>query len=195
MLDKYERKELLKLAAYELLTACGADLNDKNFSGTPERFAKAMDDLIWPQERIDAEIEKIMDVAFPSEYQGMIFCKNIRAYSFCPHHILPIAYDVHVGYIPEKDGLVLGASKLVRLVTTLCKRFVLQEQLTKDIADTLVEHIRPDGVAVVMRGVHDCMLIRGVMQQNSTFDTSEMVGSFRENPKTRDEFFHMVMAG
>ena len=195
MADSY-RTNKFKRAALEILEGCGYDITDDNFSGTISRFAKAMDSLIWSQDRIDLAIQNIMDVGFPTTYNGMIFCKNIRTYSFCPHHILPITYDTHVGYIPRKeDGIVLGASKLVRLVDILCKRMVLQEQLTRDIANILMEEARADGVAVVMKGQHDCMRIRGVMQQNATFDTSEMRGSFIENQKTRDEFFHMIMVG
>ena len=193
--DTYRVRQF-KLAAYEFLMGAGVDLTDDNFKGTVQRFAKAMDSLLWEEDRIQTEVDQIMDIAFPTGYHGMIFCKNIRTYSFCPHHILPVTYDTHVGYIPKaEDGLVLGASKLARLVDILSKRMVLQEDLTREIADVLMEEARAEGVAVVMKGVHDCMRIRGVMQQNSTFDTSEMRGSFRDNPKTRDEFFLLIMTG
>lgn len=189
----------LKLAAYLIITASGNDIQDPNFVGTPDRFKRSMSTLMLTDEEIQDELDN-MQVEFPTTYGGMIFKKNIRVYSFCPHHILPVTYDMHIGYIPKqkKNGKkcgVLGASKLVRIADVLSRRMVLQEQLIMDIADHIQKKVNPAGIAIVMTGVHDCMRIRGVKQQNSTYDMSEMRGSFKQNKATRDEFFHMIMVG
>jgi len=138
----------------------------------------------------------ILSTSFPSAgYKGMIFCTGIRTYSFCPHHLLPITYDTTIGYIPSEQGLVLGASKLPRIVDLYGHKALLQEELTSTICSVLEEHLKPEGIAIVMKGVHDCMRIRGVMQQNSKFETSEMRGAFKNNPSTREEFFHLITQG
>jgi GTP cyclohydrolase I len=186
-------KELLQEAACLIIEAIGEDLQDPNFTDTPSRFAKSFESLFKTKYQVDNEVHTILKTSFPSGgYEGMIFCTGIRTYSFCPHHLLPITYDSSIGYIPSKSGKVLGASKLPRIIDLFCKRATLQEELTTVICNTLQEYLEPEGIALVMKGTHDCMRIRGVMQQNSKFETSEMRGSFRTNQATRDEFFHLI---
>lgn len=185
----------LEFAANLIIEAIGEDVTDANFRDTPKRFAKAFSTLFHTESQIQHQLEGILKTSFPSKYNGMIFCKGIKTYSFCPHHLLPIAYDTTIGYIPSKEGLVIGASKLPRLVELFCKRAMLQEDLITIIADTIQKRLNPDGIAIVMRGEHGCMRIRGVKQQESTFEMSEMRGAFEQNQATRDEFFHLIMKG
>lgn len=187
--DKYK----IEAAARILIETLGYSLDDPNFKGTPERFARSMSELILSEKRIEQELEKLK-VEFPSRYTGMIFARNIRVYSFCPHHILPVSYDMHIGYIPTVTNKpsVLGASKLVRIADILSRRMVLQEDLIMDIADFIEKKVNPDGIAIVMEGVHDCMRIRGIKQQNTTYNMSEMRGAFSINDSTRNEFFHVI---
>ncbi len=193
-------KELkYKSAARKIIQAAGEDIKDPNFVGTPDRFARAMSDFFWSKKKIKKRLKKVIAVEFPTSdgkrYDGMIFKKNIRLYTFCPHHILPVTLDLHVGYIPGKKGLVAGASKLTRIADILSRRMVLQETLALDIANFIEKKMKAEGVAVVLSGVHDCMRIRGIKQQNSTYDTPIMRGSFKKSKATRDEFFHLIMKG
>jgi len=183
----------LELAAEFIISAIGEDKNDPNFIDTPKRFAKSFLSLFKTREQVEEEVSAILNTAFPSGgYDGMIFCTGIRTYSFCPHHLLPIEYETTIGYIPSAEGKVIGASKLPRLVDLFCKRAMLQEELTKSVADAITNFIHPDGIAVVIKGKHDCMRIRGIKQQDSKFETSDMRGSFRDNAATREEFFHLI---
>ena len=183
-------------AAKLIIEGMEEDPNDPNFIDTPKRFAKAFMSLFKSTNQINKEVKTILLTSFPSAgYSGMIFCTGIRTYSFCPHHLLPITYDTTIGYIPSEKGYVIGASKLPRLVDLYCRRALLQEELTTLICDVLQSSLKPEGIALVIKGTHDCMRIRGVMQQNSKFETSEMRGAFKTNQATRDEFFHMIAKG
>lgn len=111
----------------------------------------------------------------------------------CPHHLLPVTYNISVGYIPnEKSGFVIGASKLPRLVEALAAQAIIQEELTTTIADQIQAHLKPTGVALVVSGQHLCMQARGIRQRGSSFETSDMRGAFRENESTRNEFFELL---
>jgi len=186
-------------AAEIIIEGAGEYQDDPNFVDTPDRFARAMSEFFWSKKKIKKQLKKVVAVEFPTsdgkKYDGMIFKKNIRLYTFCPHHILPVALDIHIGYIPGKKGLVAGASKLTRIADILSRRMVLQETLALDIANFIEEKMKAEGVAVVLSGVHDCMRIRGIKQQNATYDTPIMRGSFKKNKATRDEFFHLIMKG
>ncbi|MDE7447592.1 MAG: GTP cyclohydrolase I FolE, partial [Helicobacter sp.] len=116
----------------------------------------------------------------------MVVLKNIEFYSMCEHHLLPFFGTVHIGYIPNKR--VVGISKLARLVETFARRLQIQEQMTAQIADTLMEFLAPKGVMVVAEAQHMCMLMRGVQKQNSTMITSALRGRFKSDAKTREEF-------
>lgn len=189
------KEDLYKKAAMAIITACGGSLDDPNFTETPDRFARTMCNLFWSDKKRKKELKRHMKVEFPTSYDSMIFMQNIRTYSFCPHHLLPITYNTCIGYIPSKKGGVLGASKLVRIVDILGRQPIIQEQLNIDIAKQIKKAVKPRGIAVIMSGVHDCMRIRGVGQQEAKFETSVLRGNFMKNKSTRDEFFHMVMKG
>lgn len=169
----------------------GLDLDDENLKDTPKRVARAYSEIFSGIKDTDKKVQSILSTAFPSEgYDSIIFCANIKTFSMCPHHFLPVEYTTALGYIPSNSGRVLGASKLARIVELLSKRPVLQEKLTKDIIKAL-DTIQPTGTAVVISGVHYCMRMRGV-KQDSTFETSAMGGSFMERPETRKEFFDLL---
>jgi len=163
-------------------------LSDENFRDTPKRVARAYQELC----KGINNPPNILSVSFPGKgYDSMIFSKDITVYSLCPHHLLPVKYNLAIGYIPSENGRVVGASKLTRVAENLAAAPILQEELTKRIADYF-EQIEPKGIAVVVSGEHDCMRIRGVKQQNATFETSEMRGLFRESLSVKTEFFELM---
>jgi GTP cyclohydrolase IA len=170
----------------------GLNLSDVNFKDTPKRVARAYHEIFEGLKDTEIKVKKILSTAFPSEgYGSLIFCSDIVVFSMCPHHFLPVEYKVSVGYIPSESGMVLGASKIPRLVELLAKRPVLQETLTVDIANYL-NTLKPVGVAVVVSGVHFCMRMRGIKKM-STFETSAMKGAFMDNLASRKEFFDLLL--
>lgn len=169
----------------------GLDLQDVNFKDTPKRVARAYAEIFAGVKETDQQIEEILSTAFPSKkYNSLIFCPDILTFSMCPHHFLPVEYTTAIGYIPTRDGQVLGASKLGRLVEVLSQRPVLQETFTKDIVDAM-NTVKPEGVAVVVSGIHYCMRMRGI-KKITTFETSEMSGVFMSDPSSRKEFFDLL---
>ncbi len=166
---------------------------DVNFIETPDRVARAYEELLRGYETAK-DTSVFFKKAFPAEgYNSMIFCSNIKVFSMCPHHLLPVSYVMHIAYIPNAEaGKVIGASKIPRLAEALAARAVVQEQLTNEIAEAIEKNLNPEGVAVVISGRHGCMSSRGVKQVDSSFETSEMRGSFRNNESTRMEFFELL---
>jgi GTP cyclohydrolase I len=130
---------------------------------------------------------------FPDEHDNMIMVRDIELYSLCEHHLLPFFGKAHIAYIP--NGRIVGLSKLPRIVDMFARRLQVQERLTSDIADAVCEAIEPRGVGVVIEAYHLCMMMRGVEKQNSMTITSALVGVFREDAKTRDEFLRLAHAG
>lgn len=166
----------------------GLDLNDVNFHDTPKRVARAYYEIC---EGINAkeEVNSILSTAFPSEYDGMVTEGPIRCYSLCPHHLLPVIYDVYIGYIPGEG--CLGLSKLPRLVELLSKGPKLQESFTHEIVDNLDKTIHPRGCMVVVKGEHMCMAMRGVKASGCKTTTSAIKGNF-EDQSVRDEFLSLT---
>lgn len=164
-----------------------------NLKDTPKRIFKAWQEFLEFEEkdRRDNYIAEIFSKKFPTEFTDLIFTPNINVVSMCPHHFLPVTYNITVAYIPSDGGYVLGASKLYRLSETLAKRAILQETLTYEICQTLYEYLKPLGVAVVISGKHGCMTTRGI-KNDGTFETSRMRGAFIENSETRSEFFSLL---
>ena len=166
----------------------GMDIDNENFRETPERVARAYLEILSGEKNTQEQIEKILEKSFPSKYKGMVIGSDIKVYSVCPHHLLPVSYVVNVGYIPKEK--VIGASKLARLVDILAKRAVLQEDFTKDIADWL-EEIEPQGIIVQVKGQHLCMGCRGIKQPQSSIITSEIRGNF-EDSDVKNEFALLI---
>jgi GTP cyclohydrolase I len=171
------------------LNVLGFDDPD-NFEDTPARVARAYLEIFNGVIDTDNQVQQILSTAFPSEgHNDMIVASGITVFSMCPHHLLPVEYKIAVGYVPNKNGKVLGLSKLVRLVEALAKRPVLQETLAQDIIKAL-ETIHPEGAGVSINGRHLCMRMRGVKSVDSSVKTSAVVGCFKEYPACRQEFIN-----
>jgi GTP cyclohydrolase I len=169
----------------------GIDPEDENFKDTPSRVARSYEEIFAGGADTEKQIANILKTGFPGEgYDEIILVKGIKTFSMCPHHFLPVEYDIDIAYIPGEDNIVLGISKLPRIAQILSKRPVLQESLTKDIGEAL-QAIKPLGVAVRVSGIHYCMRMRGVKVQSATI-TSYVTGCFREKPEARAEFFNLI---
>ena len=132
----------------------------------------------------------VNDALFEVEYDEMVIVRDIEFYSLCEHHMLPFYGKCHIAYIPK--GRIVGLSKMPRIVDAFARRLQVQERLTQQIADTLFDALNPDGVGVVIEARHLCMMMRGVEKQNSVATTSAMLGSFRNDVKTRSEFLTLI---
>lgn len=172
----------------ELLTRIGEDPEREGLIDTPNRAAKAMEFLTRGYRQ---NLEDVINNAiFTVEDNHMVIVKDIELYSLCEHHMLPFFGKCHIGYIPE--GKVLGVSKLARIVDLFAHRLQIQERLTNQVANSLMETLAPEGVGVVIEAKHLCMMMRGVEKQNSCMVTSAMLGSFRNEPSTRNEFLKLI---
>lgn len=172
----------------DLLKKIGEDHEREGLLDTPDRAAKALEFLTQGYHQ---KLENIINAAvFTVEDNHMIIVKDIELYSLCEHHMLPFFGKCHIGYIPE--GKVLGVSKLARIVDLFARRLQIQERLTNQVANTLMETVTPEGVGVVIEAQHLCMMMRGVQKQNSCMVTSAMLGSFRSEQSTRNEFLKLI---
>jgi GTP cyclohydrolase I len=172
----------------KLLVQLHEDPNREGLLDTPKRVEQA---LTFLTSGYTADIDQVLNNAlFTVDYSEMVIVKDIDFYSLCEHHLLPFFGKCHVAYIPSTR--VIGLSKIPRLVEVFSRRLQVQERLTSQIADTISEKIAPLGVAVVVEATHLCMSMRGVQKQNSFAVTSAMVGSFRNNARTRMEFLELI---
>ncbi len=183
-----ERNERIEKLVRELLTELGEDPGREGLVDTPKRVAAA---LTYLTSGYKADVEKLINQAcFMQETTSMVVVKDIELYSLCEHHILPFYGRCHIGYIPR--GRVFGISKLARLVDMYARRLQIQERLTEQIAYAIKDSINADGVGVMIEARHLCMMMRGVEKQNSMFVTSSVLGVFRTNPATREEFLSII---
>jgi GTP cyclohydrolase I len=172
----------------DLLIELGEDVNREGLVKTPDRVAKALSFLTYGYR---ADVQDVINQALFTETSGgMIIVKDIELYSLCEHHMLPFYGRCHIGYIP--DGKVFGVSKLARLVDVFARRLQLQERLTEQISQVVMEEVGAKGVGVMVEARHLCMMMRGVEKQNSTMVTSSVLGVFRDNLATREEFLNLV---
>jgi GTP cyclohydrolase I len=172
----------------EFLEVLGEDPDREGLIRTPERVVRAFRFLTEGyRQSVD---ELFNDAFFTEEYDEMIVVKDIELFSLCEHHILPFVGRAHVGYLPDKK--IVGLSKIPRLVDHFARRLQVQERMTKQIAETMMEKLEPLGVAVVVEARHLCMLMRGVEKQHSTMTTSHMLGAFRDEQSTRMEFMNLI---
>jgi GTP cyclohydrolase I len=180
--------EMLEDAYRNLLEAIGEDVDREGLRRTPVRAARALEFLTQGY-RQDLE-EIINDAVFASDASEIILVKDIELYSLCEHHLLPFIGRAHVAYIP--NGKVIGLSKVARIVDVFARRLQIQENLTTQIAESLMGCLEPSGVAVVVEAKHLCMMMRGVEKQNSVMKTSCLLGTFKDDARTRSEFLSLL---
>lgn len=172
----------------ELLRRLGEDPARDGLLKTPERMTKAMAYLTRGYDQSAMEI--LRGALFDVDYDEMVIVRDIEFYSLCEHHMLPFFGKAHIAYIPR--GKVIGLSKVARLVDVYARRLQVQERMTREIADAIVEAINPQGVAVILEAQHLCMMMRGVEKQGSMTSTSTMLGCFRQSAQTRSEFLSLI---
>jgi GTP cyclohydrolase I len=178
----------IETAYREIISAIGEDLSRPGLRDTPLRAAKAIQFLTRGyQQDIDVVIN---DALFPSDSEEMVIVKNIELYSMCEHHMLPFIGKCHVAYLPR--GKVIGLSKIARIVDVFARRLQIQENLTKEIAEVIIQKTDAAGAAVIIEAQHMCMMMRGVEKQNSVMTTSCMLGAFRSSQNTRNEFLSLI---
>ncbi|MEX0619227.1 MAG: GTP cyclohydrolase I FolE [Pseudohongiellaceae bacterium] len=172
----------------DIIKAIGENPDRPGLADTPTRAANAMKFLM---QGYRTNVDEIVNGAlFPSDSDEMVIVKNIELYSMCEHHILPFIGKCHVAYIPK--GQVIGLSKIARIVDMFARRLQIQENLTSEIATTIVEKTGASGAAVIIEAQHMCMMMRGVEKQNSVMTTSCMLGAFRNSQNTRNEFLSLI---
>ena len=172
----------------KMIAELGEDPNRDGLQRTPERVAQTFQELT---RGYGMNVTEILNGAlFEVCYDEMVIVKDIEMYSLCEHHLLPFFGKVHVAYLPRKK--VIGLSKIARVVDMYARRFQIQERLTNQIAETIQDAIDPVGVGVIIEAKHLCMIMRGVEKQHSSAVTSAMLGAFRENQQTREEFLSLV---
>jgi len=179
----------IKKAVTSLIEAIGENPEREGLVDTPRRVADMYEELFMGQ---NMDPRKELAVGFEEGHREMIILRDIPFYSMCEHHLLPFYGIAHIGYIPNSSGRVVGASKLARVVEIIARRLQIQERMTSQIADAIVEGINPDGVGVVIRAEHLCMIMRGIKKTGSTVETSALRGTFRSNSKTRAEFIALL---
>jgi len=184
--DKQDTK--FEDAVKTMMFHVGEDPSREGLLKTPQRVKKAYEFIFGGYKEDPREILK--SALFTSSNDEMVLLKDIEFYSTCEHHLLPIIGRVHVAYIP--DGKVVGLSKIPRVVNVFARRMQIQEQLTEQIADAIMDTIAPKGVAVVVQARHMCMEMRGVEKINSTTTSSALRGLFKKDEKTRSEFFSLI---
>ena len=184
ILDTVSTKDLYR----EMLVRLGEDPSRDGLLRTPERMEKAMA-FLTKGYRMDVT-EVLHDALFDVDYDEMVIVKDIEFYSMCEHHLLPFFGKAHVAYVP--NGKVIGLSKIPRLVDVFARRLQVQERLTRQIGEAITEAIHPQGVAVILEASHLCMMMRGVEKQESSTVTSAMLGVFKSQLQTRNEFLSLI---
>jgi len=182
------KEEEFEQAVTKVLELLGEDPKREGLLKTPNRVAKALKFLTEGYQQDPKEI--LGEALFSTSNDEMVLVRDIEFYSMCEHHMLPIIGRVHVAYIP--DGKVVGLSKIPRIVNVYARRLQIQEQMTEQIADAILETIQPKGVAVVVHARHMCMEMRGVQKINSTTVSSALRGLFKSDERTRSEFYNLI---
>lgn len=184
-------KEKIEQAIKMILSASGEDVEREGLLKTPHRVAKMYEELLAGYHEDPYEI--LNDAIFEESYDEMVLVRDIEFYSLCEHHMIPFIGRAHVAYIP--NGKVIGLSKIPRIVDMFSRRLQVQERMTRQIADLLCALVDPLGAAVVLEGLHLCSMMRGVKKHDARMTTSKMIGSFRDNPATRQEFLDSISRG
>lgn len=191
LLDGNIDQKAIMEAVEKILVAIGEDTHREGLERTPARVANSYLELVQGY-RTDP-IELLNEAIFEVSYDEMVIVHDIEYYSLCEHHILPFLGKAHVAYLP--DGKVIGLSKIPRIVDMFARRLQVQERMTRQIADLLEELLHPQGVGVIVEGLHLCSLMRGVQKHDARMTTSAMLGAFRTNHPTREEFLQNIARG
>ena len=180
-------QERIERAVHEIISAIGENPDREGLQETPRRMAEMYGELF---SGVDCDPKDVLAKSFEESHKEMVVLKDVPFYSLCEHHFLPFHGRAHVGYVP--DGRVVGVSKLARAIDITARRPQLQERLTSQIADAIMDGLAPDGVAVVIEAEHLCMTMRGVQKAGAVMITSAMRGGFRRRGVTRSEFLALV---
>ncbi len=186
----FDEAEIEK-AVTSIIKAIGEDPTREGLVDTPKRVAEMYAELFMG---LGMDPKQELSVGFEEGHREMVIIRDIPFYSMCEHHLLPFYGVTHIGYIPNSNGRVVGASKLARVVEIVARRPQLQERMTSQIADAIVDGIKPDGVGVVIHAEHLCVIMRGIKKPGSTIVTSAVRGTFRSKSKTRAEFFSLLQS-
>ncbi len=191
--DKEKNVDLKKIArgVKLILEGVGEEPERPGLKDTPQRVARMFSEILGGLKENPA---KQLQAIQSEKHDEMVLIKNIPLYSMCEHHLLPFAGVAHIAYIP-KAGRIVGLSKIARVVDILCRRLQIQERLTKQIADLIMEHLKPLGVMVVIEAEHMCMSMRGAKKPKSSTVTSALRGSFRTKSATRSEAMILIRGG
>lgn len=182
--------ERIEKAVVEILEAIGEDPSREGLADTPSRVAKMYAELFAGMR---SKPEGHIETVFHEKYDEIVLLRDIPFYSVCEHHLMPFMGSAHLAYLPK--GKVLGVSKLARIVDCFARRPQVQERLTVQVADFLMDNLQPSGVAVVMEASHSCMTIRGIKKPGSTMVTSALRGGFKRDPRTRAEVLSLIRGG
>ena len=182
-------KARIEAAVTAIIKAIGENPEREGLVDTPKRVADMYAELF---NGLGKNPKEELTVGFEEGYREMIIVRDIPFYSMCEHHLLPFYGVAHVGYIPNVTGRVVGLSKLARVVEIVASRLQLQERMTTEIADTIVDGLKPDGVGVIIQAEHLCMIMRGMKKSGSAMVTSALRGTFRRKAETRAEFFSLI---
>jgi GTP cyclohydrolase I len=180
-------QERVAKAVREILEAVGEDPDRDGLVETPARVARMYAEVLS-----GIGVDPSIDLTFDADHDEMVMVHDIPVYSLCEHHLVPFMGRAHVAYIPSEDGRITGLSKLPRLVNGFARRLQVQERLTAQVADCICEHLRPQGVAVVIEASHACMTARGVHTPGVMMTTSRMMGVFREDERSRREVLALM---
>jgi len=179
----------IKAAVLSIIKAIGENPGREGLKETPSRVAEMYAELFAG---LNMNPREELVVGFEEGHREMVILRDIPFYSMCEHHLLPFYGVVHVGYIPNASGRVVGGSKLARVVEIFAKRPQIQERMTTQIADAIVDGLKPDGVGVIVQAEHLCMIMRGIKKPGSAIVTSALRGTFRHKTETRAEFFSLL---
>jgi len=185
MIDEAE----IRTAVTSIIKAIGEDPEREGLVDTPKRVAEMYAELFMG---LDVDPKAELAVGYEEGHREMVIVRDIPFYSMCEHHLLPFYGVAHIGYIPDVNGRVVGLSKLARVVEIIASRPQIQERMTTDIADAIMDGLKPSGVAVVVQAEHLCMVMRGVKKPGSSIITSAIRGAFRTKAESRAEFFSLL---
>ena len=182
-------KAKIEAAVASIIKAIGENPKREGLVETPARVAEMYAELFMG---LDMDPKEELAAVYEAGHREMVVVKDVPFYSMCEHHLLPFYGTAHIGYIPDVNGRIVGLSKLARVVEIIARRLQIQERMTTEIADTIMDGLKPAGVAVVIQAEHLCMVMRGIKKPGSTITTSAIRGGFRTHPETRAEFFSLI---